>query len=324
MKKSRLLAHLLAVVLSSCDYSNIIVIDATPASDLPSETPALTPDAPTETLEPTGDEYYSPGFAHSLVTLWSTMIVSDGGGIPYGYGSVQEIDMTGKIVWGPLKLSWPHSARLDAASTRLLVSETGKSRVLIFDLNGQTIWNSDVVSPLSDGTVLNYPNEAMWSGDNILITDRDDHRVILISLDGTVIWQHGEKGVAGHDDEHLRGPHAGKLLPNGNLLVCDSDNNRVIEVTRKHKIVWEYFEGLDWPRDATVLSNDHVLMTSSQSGDVVEVSRDGGIVWAVQGVDLPYAAERLPDGQTIVTSRGALTWFDSKGDITKQILPQGD
>lgn len=271
------------------------------------------------TPAPSSLRVYSPGFAHSIVPLWSTFIIADGGDIAYGSGDVMEIRETGEIVWGPMAFSWVHSARPNSDTTDILVSETGKNRVLVIDRTGVIAWNSDFVSPFSDGSVLKYPNDARWHDSGFLITDRDNHRVVLISISGQVLWQHGETGVSGNDDAHLKGPHNGKILSNGNLLVCDSGNDRVVEINQDDRIIWSFSDMLAWPRDASELKNGNILISSSQSGDVLEVTRSGDVAWSVSGIDLPYTAERLPDGLTLVTARDAVLWIDASGKVVKQI-----
>ena len=312
------IASLAAVVMIACDptTSSAVVVDAS----LVEETSTPEVQEPCTPIPSQHIDYYSPAFAHSIVPLWSTFLVADGGAIAYGYGAIQEVRSSGEIVWGPIRLLWPHSMRPNDALDKLLVTETGNSRVLVLDRQGVSVWTSEGVSPLSDSTSLKYPNDARWHNDGILITDRDDHRVLLMSFTGKVIWQYGVTGVAGHSEGYLKGPHNGKFLSNGDLLVCDSGNNRVLEIDRDGCIVWEYLDNLDWPRDASELPNGNILLTSSQSGEVIEVTRDNRVVWSIGGLDMPYSAERLPDGLTLVTARNAILWIDSAGTTVQQII----
>ncbi len=89
--------------------------------------------------------------------------------------------------------------------------------------------------------MLDYPNDANWlADDNLLITDHDNHRVIEIARDGSVVWQFGETGVPGNDDSHLGGPHNADRLSSGNTIIADSLNDRIIEVAPDGSIVWQY------------------------------------------------------------------------------------
>ncbi|HDI86251.1 MAG TPA: hypothetical protein ENF83_02440, partial [Candidatus Korarchaeota archaeon] len=231
---------------------------------------------------------------HLLLTLFTV------GGGP---SRVVEIDESGEVVWSFEDLDFAHGA--EVRGDWVLISDTGNDRVLIVDRRTkQVVWNSDDVT-LSDGSRLNYPNDADFVGeDRILITDRNNHRVIEIDLDGNVLWQFGETGVPGDDLRHLRFPHNADRLPNGNTIVCDSENNRILEVDPSGNVVWIYEGGMSWPRDADRLPNGNTLIVDSKNGRVIEVDPSGRVVWSFGGLYLPYDADALPDGRVLISDSG--------------------
>jgi len=219
------------------------------------------------------------------------------------YSSVIEVDRNGSILWKFENLDFAHSAEI--RGHLVLISDTGNDRVIIVDRRtNKIVWSTDDVK-LSDGSKLNYPNDADFiSEDRILITDRNNHRVIEIDLNGNILWQFGETGVPGNDDSHLKFPHNADRLPNGNTIICDSENNRIIEVDPSGKIVWVYKDGLNWPRDADRFANGNTLIVDSRNGRVIEVTPNGKIVWSYSGLKLPYDADALPDGTVLISDSG--------------------
>ena len=231
---------------------------------------------------------------HLLLTLFTV------GGGP---SKVVELDENGDIVWSFEDLNFAHGAEI--RNDMVLISDTGNDRVIIVDKNTkQIIWSTDEIT-LSDGSKLKYPNDADFIDDNrILITDRDNHRVIEIDLNGNILWQFGETGVPGNDLSHLKFPHNADRLPNGNTIICDSENNRILEVDSSGRVVWIFEGGLNWPRDADRLPNGNTLIVDSRNGRVIEVSPEGSIVWSFTGLRLPYDADLLSDGKILISDSG--------------------
>ncbi|MDD2666886.1 MAG: hypothetical protein PHI74_07865, partial [Methanocellales archaeon] len=101
-------------------------------------------------------------------------------------------------------------------------------------------------------------------------------------------------------------PSRAERLPDGNTLIADSGNDRVIEVAPDGTIVWEYTGG--WPQAAHRLSNGNTLISDFDEDFypfVKEVAPDGTIVWQYStGLNNPIDADRLPDGNTLITDWG--------------------
>lgn len=164
---------------------------------------------------------------HLLLTLFTV-----------GGGPSKVIEVyKGKVIWSYEGPNFAHGAEI--LGGKVLISDTGNDRVIIIDKeSGEIIRDSSSVE-LSDGSSLNYPNDADFIGeDRILITDRNNHRVIEIDLNGNILWQFGETGIPGSDSMHLRFPHNADRLPNGDTIICDSENNRILEVDPNGNVVW--------------------------------------------------------------------------------------
>jgi hypothetical protein len=231
-------------------------------------------------------------------------LITDGGGAYYTMAdaAILEVNPAGEIVWLYVgDMAFPHSAeRLPNGDT--LISDTGHDRVFRVNTTGDIVWTSDDwgggTGALSDGSHLHYPNDAeLLDNGHLLITDRNNDRVIEVEETGQVVWSY----------DQLNRPHNGDRLADGNTLIANSEENVVIEVNPAGEIVWSYGgpsassrQALDWPRDADRLDNGHTLITDSRGNRVIEVDPDGQVVWSFADLALPYEADRLPDGNTLI------------------------
>jgi len=115
-----------------------------------------------------------------------------------------------------------------------------------------------------------------------------------------------------------------RKLPNGDYLVPQLLDKVVREYTPEGKIVWEFKTPDDpkeaWPFTAIRLPNGNTLVDLTHSNMSVEVDPSGKVVWQLTNADLPTpllkdpcGAQRLPNGNTVITSYGA-------GDQTVKML----
>jgi cbb3-type cytochrome oxidase cytochrome c subunit len=83
------------------------------------------------------------------------------------------------------------------------------------------------------------------------------------------------------------------------IVLADSERDRVVEYQRvdeEWRQSWEWSDNeTDWPRDADRLPNGNTLVTDSLGDRVLQVNRNGDVVWSVE-VGVPYEAERLGTG----------------------------
>ncbi len=222
-----------------------------------------------------------------------------------GLGSeVIEVDPAGRMVWCFHEgLVFAHSAkRLENGNT--LIADTTNNRVIEVTPEKEVVFTTDDwgggTGTLSDGTHLNYPNDAhLESGGRLMITDRNNNRCLIADRLGAVLWEYSR------DIHH---PHNCDLLLNGNVIIADSDNNRVLEVTPEKEIVWRYGgtpDALYWPRDADKLENGNVLCADSKNSRIVEISPDGRMVWCYQAKHFAmfYDADKLPNGNVLAADQ---------------------
>jgi hypothetical protein len=172
---------------------------------------------------------------------------------------------------------------------------------------------------LSDGSHLSYPNDVhQTDAGTLLITDRNNNRVVEATREGEVVWQFGES---------IYHPHNADPLKDGNVILADSDGHRIVEVDRDGRIVWSYGdqdgdESLNWPRDADRLPNGNTLICDSKNARVIEVDPDRNVVWEF---GLPYfanfyEADALENGNVLISvqQRQHIIEVDRFGNIVWQ------
>lgn len=227
----------------------------------------------------------------------------------------------------------PFHAEVLGNGNVLVTSRTNE--VLELTRGGRVVWS---YTRLRDNPALvnAYASQRLPSG-NTLITDRRADFIIEVTPDKRVVWRYGVTPDT-HSAGNLVDPFFAQRLPNGNTLITDNrGGNRVIEVRSSDydpdapnlgyteaSIVWQYGQGgtaglgpglLVSPRHAVRLPNGNTLITDSGDRDaeanrLIEVTSSGQTVWSfgVPGekgrddtrLDRPSAAQRLPNGNTLV------------------------
>lgn len=236
----------------------------------------------------------------------NTLIVDAGDDVGAG-SEVIEVDPAGQVTWnyhGGLRFA--HSA-VPTRAGNVLIADTTNDRVIEVSRDGRIVFTTDSLSggtgTLSDGTHLSYPNNAIEldSGD-LLVTDRNRNRFLVLARDGAVRWEYGD---------NIEHPHNAELLANGNFLVADSDSNKILEISPDRKLVWSYGDGSDamlsWPRHARRLDSGNTLITDSKNSRVIEITPDGRIVWEfkVPYFSKFYYAEKLANGNVLIADQQA-------------------
>ena len=161
--------------------------------------------------------------------------------------------------------------------------------------------------------------------DRYLVSVRNAHQLVVVERgEGVVeVINEGDGDGTRGDPTLLRQQHNPQWLGNGSVLVADSHNDRIVELERgadgEWGVAWEIYaaEGVtfNWPRDADRLENGNTLITDSLNKRLVEVNRSGTVVWSYNTPEVPYEAERLPEGETV----GGISYADGAGGDTTTI-----
>lgn len=203
---------------------------------------------------------------------------------------------------------WHDVDRVD--EHRIAVADIAQDRVYIINTTtGLITWEWDAQSeypPTESGGP--FPEDWTHLNDVEVL---DDGRIVasLRNQDQVVFLdrQHGlvKNWTLGSEDRYsvLYEQHNPDYIPSEQggpaLLVADSENHRVVEYQRvdgNWERSWSWRDtDLQWPRDADRLPNGNTLVTDSNGDRVVEVNGDGEVIWTLD-VAFPYEAERLETG----------------------------
>jgi len=157
---------------------------------------------------------------------------------------------------------------------------------------------------------------------NIMLTEAGENpRLLEVDRTGKTVVEFPLQ--CQNTNAHMESRMARKL-PNGNYLVPQLFDKVVREYTAEGKIVWEFKAPEEpkeaWPFTAIRLPNGNTLVDLTHGNMSVEVDPSGKIVWQLANADLPApllkdpcGAQRLPNGNTVITSYGA-------GDQTVKML----
>ncbi|WP_336134970.1 aryl-sulfate sulfotransferase [Natronomonas amylolytica] len=175
-----------------------------------------------------------------------------------------------------------------------------------------------------------YPNStdggfnADWTHVNDLDTIGAEDRYVLTSprnFDQVIVVDRETDDIAmrlGEDDDYdtLNEQHNPDYIEREDgtpvIIVADSENDRVVEYERDcgdadprlgagtppEDCEWDLVwsvDGFNWPRDADRLPNGNTLVTDTLNHRVVEINPQGEVVWEFYAAWAPYNAERGTD-----------------------------
>lgn len=143
---------------------------------------------------------------------------------------------------------------------------------------------------------------------NIMLTEAGPKpRLLEISLEKKIVTEFPL--ICQTTNHHMESRMARKLS-NGNYLVPQLLDKVVREYDPKGKVVWEVSTP-HWPFTAIRLPNGHTLIDCTYGNLCIEVDAARKTVWQLSNQDLPKewikdacGAQRLPNGNTVVTSYG--------------------
>ena len=126
-----------------------------------------------------------------------------------------------------------------------------------------------------------------------LVSVRNANQLVVLERGEGVVEVINADRDDGTDDDGLVGDpsilyhqHNPQWLGDGAVLVADSENHRVVELHRNDEGVWEPVwvlrgaagQKFDWPRDADRLPNGNTLITDTRNARLVEINASGAVV----------------------------------------------
>jgi hypothetical protein len=234
----------------------------------------------------------------------------------------------------------------------ILVSDQFNNRVIEMNRKGAIVWQFGLgPSDVSAASIVGV-NDAQRVGRLTLMAGTGappgtepncaagcaDNRVVLVDEDGRIVWQYGQFGVTGAEDNQLNTPVQATYLPSKAVLITDQANSRIIEVSVKtKKIVWQYGmtgtpgmgpNQLNNPNAAELLENHHILISDENNNRAIEVDREKNVVatftagGTLSGVAF---ASRLENGDTLITdsNNNRIVEVDARDKIVWQYATNG-
>lgn len=165
-----------------------------------------------------------------------------------------------------------------------------------------------------EGTQSEVNTAQLLPNGNIVTTEAGEHpRILELDPSGKIVV---EVPIKCQNSNHHMESRMTRKLANGNYLVPQLLDKVVREYSPKGEIVWEYKTpdepAESWPFTAIRLENGNTLINLTHGNHVVEVDPAGQVVWHLTNADLPSpllkdpcGAQRLPNGNTVITSYGA-------------------
>jgi hypothetical protein len=211
----------------------------------------------------------------------------------------------------------------------MIITDCHNDRVLVVAKNGMI--RTAVPSPAYTGEPLfDWPRFAVAVGDDFLVADGRQQRVVRVSRTGRIKWAlHGYRSLeAGAGWKRFRDPHHVVVLDEDplSLLVTDSDRGAVVRVSEDGVADWRYTALAD-PHMAAPLADGSVLICDTGTDRVLGVSAAGELTWQVTAAMVekhtgmpmrkPRAALRTKSGDTIVadTANHRLLVIDVNGSV---------
>ncbi len=182
------------------------------------------------------------------------------------------------------------------------VLATGGGRVLLLSPQGETVWEHKAGTPHD---VWMLPNG------NVLFADGN---ITEVTRDHKVVFEYKPEIQKGG------GAYSCQRLANGNTVVGENASGRVVEVDKEGKVVFSFMtrygktDEHHHMRMVRKLANGNYLVSHSQANIVREYKPDGTTAWEKATKGLAFAAVRLANGNTLISSLSQITEYDKDGN----------
>jgi outer membrane protein assembly factor BamB len=181
------------------------------------------------------------------------------------------------------------------------VLATGSGRVLMLSPQGEVTW-AHTAGNVHD--IWRLPNGNVLFADGNITEVTPDHRVVF------EYKPENQKGG---------GAYSCQRLANGNTVVGENASGRVVEVDGNGRTVFSFTTRYDSKNEhhhmrmVRKLDNGNYLVCHSGDNLVREYRPDGSTAWEKKTKALAFAAVRLPNGNTLVSTLGQVTEYDADG-----------
>lgn len=215
-----------------------------------------------------------------------------------GQGRIIEMGKDGKTRWEFQGLQMPIPDVQMLANERVLIAEMNNSRVSERNKKGDIVWQKQIQQPVACQRLVNG-NTVVGTRNGITEFDAAGKQVFN--------YTRGRWDVMGAR-KHRNGEY---------LLLTQT---QMVRVNGEGKEIGSWQIGRNFNYGAfDILANGNVLVPLTRTNKVVEYKLDGTEVWSA-AVNFPTSVQRLPNGNTLVTSMNyrTLTELDKAGKQVSQ------
>lgn len=249
-----------------------------------------------------------------------------------------EVNMLGEIIW---EYAVPQGLRQftnPGFDTELLPNNNvlfvlPLNGVYEIDRKGNIVWSYLTRKISHDADRLPNGNTIFAFGG---FDQKDDAQVTEVSPTGEIVWTWRARDSFNkppYDSIYEEGwthTNAVSRLPNGNTLISLRNFNFVVEVDPQGSVVRTIGEGVfQAQHDPEVLPNGNILVANHRPPHrAVEIDpKTGKIVWQSSGFEREAwpvrDADRLPNGNTLITATSRLVEVTPEGKIAWQLTLKG-
>ncbi|MDR3110042.1 MAG: PQQ-like beta-propeller repeat protein [Planctomycetaceae bacterium] len=177
--------------------------------------------------------------------------------------------------------------------------------------SGRVVWFASDFSVKWEQPAGNIHEVQLLSNGNILFADG---KVTEVTPDKKVVFQYAPpKGK--------EGSFTCQRLENGNTLIGENYSGIVKEIAPDGSVTFEFQTAFKTDnqhhrmRRVRKLSNGNYLVSHSGDNLVREYTPSGETVWEQKVTNIAFAAERLENGNTLISSLDQVTEFDKNGKV---------
>jgi len=147
------------------------------------------------------------------------------------------------------------------------------------------------------------------SGDNLVVTYKEQPWLEVISTDGKVLHQFHSTGKTQHFNE----PHFITTSPDGTLWVSDVGNNTIMKMDASLTILQTFTSPLlQWPHGITAVTEDEIIVCSNRNKSLVLLQPSTNTMSTLlgkdDGIESPHSLTYFPQERQIFV---ASDWADS-------------
>jgi len=219
---------------------------------------------------------------------------------------VVELGPGGEALWRQTVIN-PWTGQLLPSGGRLI--GTNARALIEFDISGRIVWREDAL-PGEPRGVLRTRGGKTW------VTIPSRNLLLRYRSDGTVDLKRTIEGD----------PRGLAATADGNVLIALQKAGRIAKLDDAGEMVWK-LDGVSSVDSLKELAGGNLLVCQrSLTGSlnrVVELTPGGEEVWSTSEVRSPYAAHRLPSGETVVVDLEGIHRFDADGKRISQERERG-